>query len=107
MYRVAAFQVPVAGFLLMVGMGRWLGVGRLGIGRLGVGQVVRCRAGGFDGLRMTSAGGFDGLRMTSAGGFDGLRMTSAGGFDGLQGEHPRSIKSCFSGLFTFPKTTLK
>jgi hypothetical protein len=36
-----------------------------------------------------------------AGGFDGLRMTSAGGFDGLQGEHPRSIKSCFSGLFTF------
>jgi hypothetical protein len=74
MYRVAAFQVPVAGFLLMVGMGRWLGVGRLGIGRLGVGQVVRCRAGGFD---------------------------------GLQGEHPRSIKSCFSGLFTFPKTTLK
>jgi hypothetical protein len=26
------------------------------------GQVVRCRAGGFDGLRMTSAGGFDGLQ---------------------------------------------
>jgi hypothetical protein len=47
------------------------------------------------------AGGFDGLRMTSAGGFDGLRMTSAGGFDGLQGEHPRSIKSCFSGFIHF------
>jgi hypothetical protein len=38
-----------------------------------------------------------------AGGFDGLRMTSAGGFDGLQGEHPRSIKSCFSGFIHFPR----
>jgi hypothetical protein len=27
----------------------------------------------------------------------------AGGFDGLQGEHPRSIKSCFSGFIHFPR----
>jgi hypothetical protein len=56
---------------LVVGMGRWLGVG----------QVVRCRAGGFDGLRMTSAGGFDGLR----------------------GGYPRFLNSSFSAFIHFPK----
>jgi hypothetical protein len=42
----------------------------------GNGQVVRCRAGGFDGLRMTSAGGFDGLQMQWAGGTRGGRLRS-------------------------------